>query len=264
MAVGGLKPVVALYSTFLQRAMDQVIHDVALPNLPVVLAIDRSGAVGEDGETHQGFFDIPLLKALPNMTILAPSSAREMESCLRLALGRSGPTAIRYPKARIPCEEEFDAAPFEWGRGVYARRRSLAKVLVCALGPLSHGATKVSDELAEKGILVDVYSLRFANSLDEEYLRDLCSKYTEIVVIEDGAISGGVGESISAVLQRHAVEVRTRLIGFDSMPAPQASREELLKEAGLGEAELMKVLVKIAAPAGGTSVYDKAPLAARW
>jgi 1-deoxy-D-xylulose-5-phosphate synthase len=264
LAAGGLRPVVALYSTFLQRAMDQVIHDVALPNLPVVLAIDRSGAVGEDGETHQGFFDIPLLKALPNMAILAPSSAKEMESFLRLALERSGPTAIRYPKARIPCEEDFDAAKVEWGRGVFARRRSLARVLVCALGPLSHSASKVSDELAEKGILVDVYSLRFANSFDEEYLVSFCSQYAEIIVIEDGAVSGGVGESISAILQRHAVGARTRLIGFGSVPAPQASREELLEEAGLGEAELLKVLEKIAAPAGGTSVYDKSTLVARW
>lgn len=267
LASGGLRPVVALYSTFLQRAVDQVLHDVALPNLPVAFAIDRAGAVGEDGETHQGFFDIPLLKALPNLAILAPSGAGELEACLRFALESFRPVAIRYPKARIPCEEDFESAPLEWGRGVFARRRAAAQVLVLALGPLVHEAAKASDRLADRGAAADVYSLRFASSLDEEYLGALCSRYREILVVEDGAAAGGVGETISAILQKRGAAARLACLGFPSSPAPQASRDMLLAEAGLDEEGILKALESmesIAAPSGGARAYEKLPAVARW
>ncbi|MDP3176636.1 MAG: 1-deoxy-D-xylulose-5-phosphate synthase, partial [Spirochaetaceae bacterium] len=146
LASGGLKPVVALYSTFVQRSIDQVFHDVALPGLPVVLALDRAGAVGEDGETHQGIYDIPVLRAFPNMTILAPASAVELALCLEWALSSGGPVAVRYPKASCPREDAAYSTPLVRGRGVFVRR-SGADTLIVAMGGLVSLAVEASDVL---------------------------------------------------------------------------------------------------------------------
>ncbi|HEY9054808.1 MAG TPA: 1-deoxy-D-xylulose-5-phosphate synthase, partial [Rectinemataceae bacterium] len=167
LATGGLKPVVAIYSTFAQRALDQIIHDVVLPRLGVVFALDRAGAVGEDGETHQGLYDIPLLRGLPGLSVLAPSCEAEMGAFLRAALDRGEPVVLRYPKAEMECSEDFASLPLIWGRGVFARRRQGSRLLVCALGPLVHAAARASDTLARSGLFADVYSLRFASPLDE-------------------------------------------------------------------------------------------------
>lgn len=249
LATGGLKPVVALYSTFIQRAVDQVAHDVALPDLPVVFAVDRAGAVGEDGETHQGLYDIPLLKSIPHMAILAPSDPVEMELFLDYALSRSGPTVLRYPKARVECSDPASAEPLEEGRGLLVRKRRGARALVCALGPFASTAARVSDALASEGVLLDVYSLRFAAPLDAAHFLELVSGYRRIAVYEDGAISGGVGESLAALLAGAPGSISVELHGFDSTPRAQASREELLSEAGLDEPGLTSSLRALAARA---------------
>jgi 1-deoxy-D-xylulose-5-phosphate synthase len=232
LATGGLKPVVALYSTFAQRAVDQIFHDVALPNLHVILALDRAGAVGDDGETHQGLYDIALFRNFPNLTILAPSTSRELSSFLKAALEMNGPCIIRYPKARVPCIDE-PTQELEMGRGVYVRRHPGSRVLVCALGAMVASAIEASESLFNEGESVDVYSLRFVRPLDEEYLVAICSSYDAILTIEDGVKSGGVGEEIVNVILKHGLKSSVRILGFDSMPLPQASREELLCSAGL-------------------------------
>jgi 1-deoxy-D-xylulose-5-phosphate synthase len=264
LATGGLKPVVALYSTFVQRAVDQVLHDVALPNLSVVFALDRAGAVGEDGETHQGLYDISLLRAMPNMSILAPCGSAELDLFLRAALDHGGPVALRYPKAKAECDEKFCLEPLVWGRGVFARRRPNAKLLVCALGPLAHSAARASDRLEALGIPVDVYSLRFAAPLDEDYIAGVCSGYAEIVVAEDGAKIGGVGEALASIISRHSIGAALSLLGFAAAPLPQASRDELLVEAGLDEASLCAFLKAKAEPATARSSYETVPVAAAW
>lgn len=262
LATGGLKPVVAVYSTFLQRALDQVLHDVALPNLDVVFALDRAGAVGEDGETHQGIFDLPLLRSLPNISILAPSCLAEMEAFLRAAIGRGGPVVLRYPKAPIACDESYCAIPLAWGKGVYARRRQGSKVVVVALGPLVQTASRASDRLEEEGVPVDVYSLRFAAPLDEAFLAGLCSGYEEVVVSEDGTTLGGVGEALASICARRSVRVGLSLLGFASIPLPQASRAELLEEAGLDEESLYDLLKTKAGVASTRKLYGKSTLTA--
>jgi 1-deoxy-D-xylulose-5-phosphate synthase len=261
LATGGLKPVVALYSTFLQRAVDQVLHDVALPNLDVVFALDRAGAVGEDGETHQGFFDISLLRSMPHMSILAPASPSEMELFLRASLERGGPVALRYPKAMAECDEAFCLEALVWGRGTFARRRPFSRILVCALGPLAHYAARASDRLEALGLPVDVYSLRFAAPLDEDYVAGICSGYSELVVVEDGSRIGGVGEALASIVARRADGVTVRILGFDPAPPPQASRDELLAGAGLDEASICTFLKPKTEPAGARSSHATIPVA---
>ncbi|HPS14600.1 MAG TPA: 1-deoxy-D-xylulose-5-phosphate synthase [Spirochaetales bacterium] len=242
LAVGGLKPVVAIYSTFLQRAVDQVWHDVALNKLPVIFALDRSGAVGEDGETHQGIYDLPLFKSMPNMTIFAPSCAAEMRMALQAGLDSCGPTLIRYPKAQVENDDPASKSPLQPGRGVFLRKRQAAKTLVCGLGPLAQVAARVSDRLAAEGFTVDVYSIRFVCPLDQAFLASICTQYTSILTVEDGVAAGGVGESIVSLLAQHSIRAQFTVLGFDAVPAPQATREELLHDAHLDEPGLYATL----------------------
>jgi len=237
LAAGGLKPVVALYSTFVQRAVDQVFHDVALPGLPVVIALDRAGAVGEDGETHQGLYDIALLRCLPNLSLIAPASAAELDLALRWAFERGGPVAIRYPKAPCPKEEPAYSAPFAAGRGVFVRR-SGAEVLLVGIGSVLPLAVEASDLLLREGRGADVYSLRFISPLDEDAFLETCSSYRRVIVFEEGVASGGIGEALAALVARRLPRVSFTAVGFPREPFGQASREALLDRAGLSVAAI--------------------------
>ena len=263
MATGGHIPVVAVYSTFMQRAVDQVLHDVALPNLHVVFALDRAGAVGEDGETHQGFYDIPLFKALPNMTMLAPSDGAELVSFLRFAIAQKGPVIVRYPKARIDCKDEECSAPVTMGRGVFLRRDKRSSSLVCALGPVAHTAVKAIDRLEAKGIFSDLYSLRFVSPIDEAYLAEICGNYKQVIIIEEGSKAGGVGETIASILSRRSVHVKVAMLGFSGTPPAQASREELLGDAGLDEDGLYSLIERLAVDTNIMRIHETKPVAAR-
>jgi 1-deoxy-D-xylulose-5-phosphate synthase len=229
MASAGLRPVVALYSTFAQRALDQVLLDVAIPCLPVVLALDRAGAVGEDGETHQGIFDIALFRSFPNLSILAPASGVELALCLEWALDSGRPAVIRYPKAACPREEAAYAEPLVAGRGVFVRR-SGAETLVVALGGLVAQAVAAADAPA------DVYSLRFVAPFDEEAFLEAVSPYARAIIVEDGVARGGFGEYLVSLIASRLPRVAAQAAGFPSAPFPQASREELLAMAGLDAA----------------------------
>jgi 1-deoxy-D-xylulose-5-phosphate synthase len=248
LASEGLRPVVALYSTFAQRAVDQVLHDVALPCLPVVLALDRAGAVGEDGETHQGIYDIALFRSFPNLSILAPASAGELTLFLEWALDSGRPAVIRYPKAQCPREEESYAEPLVAGRGVFVRR-SGAESLVVALGGLVAPAAQASDallrEAAEGGSPADmprsrggadVYSLRFVAPFDEESFLEAASPYARVLVVEDGVARGGFGEYLVSLIASRLPRVSAASAGFPSAPFAQASRDQLLARAGLDAA----------------------------
>ena len=250
MASAGLRPVVALYSTFAQRAVDQILHDVALPCLPVVIALDRAGAVGEDGETHQGIYDIALFRSFPNLSILAPSSAIELDTCLEWALNLGRPAIIRYPKAPCPEEEKAYAEPLVAGRGVFVRRWG-AECLIVALGGLVPNAAKAADELfleaassaAERSDALqplalcrggaDLYSLRFVRPLNEEAFLEAVSPYARVLVVEEGVAVGGLGEYLVALIASRLPRVQASAAGFPSMPLPQGTRDEQLASARL-------------------------------
>ncbi|MGA2548071.1 MAG: 1-deoxy-D-xylulose-5-phosphate synthase [Rectinemataceae bacterium] len=234
-ASAGLRPVVALYSTFVQRAVDQVFHDVALPGLPVVIALDRSGAVGEDGETHQGLYDIAIFRSFPNLAILAPASGAELALCLEWALDSGKPAVIRYPKAACPREEKAYAEALESGRGVFVRR-SGAETLLVALGALVAPSVEASDALLRDGSSggADVYSLRFVAPFDEDFFLDAAAPYARVIVLEEGVARGGFGEYLVSLIATRLPRVAATAVGFPSEPFAQGSRDELLARAGLG------------------------------
>ncbi|MDB5083144.1 MAG: 1-deoxy-D-xylulose-5-phosphate synthase [Bacilli bacterium] len=202
LACAGLRPVFAVYSTFLQRAYDQVIHDVCIQNLPVLFAIDRAGLVGADGETHQGVFDVSYLRAIPNLSILMPKDENELQHMLYTATTMDGPCAVRYPRAEgrgVPLDTEFKLIPF--GKAEVLREGS-DKIAILALGPTAvHMAELAADELQEDRINVTVINMRFVKPLDEELLLELAGRGFRIVTIEECALAGGMA---SAILETYA------------------------------------------------------------
>jgi 1-deoxy-D-xylulose-5-phosphate synthase len=250
LAARGQKPVVAVYSTFLQRAVDQVVHDVAIQTLPVVFALDRAGFVPDDGETHQGLFDIGLLRAVPNLVLLAPASGGELEAMLAWSLASGRPCAIRYPKTACPHETAALAAPLETGRGVFLRE-SGARLLLACTGGLYPQAAEAADRLAGEGIAADLYHFRFLKPLDEDYLARLLDGYDAVVVVEEGVASGGIGEAVAGLAARRLCRARLVLLSApDAFPA-QGSRDELLAAAGLDAAGIaLRASAAWRAPAG--------------
>jgi 1-deoxy-D-xylulose-5-phosphate synthase len=231
MAIAGLRPVVAIYSTFMQRALDQVIHDVAIPRLPVIFALDRAGLVAGDGETHQGIFDISIFSAVPGLAILAPANRSEMELSLRWALERHGPVMIRYPKAVCAPEFEELKAPLEEGRGAFVRHHH-SEVLLMALGGILPEVLKATHILNLRGISSDVYSVRFVKPLDGDYIRSIISLYSRVVLVEEAAQRGGFGEHIAGLLRGDGSLWFRWLALPDSFPS-HGSRADLLRACAL-------------------------------
>jgi 1-deoxy-D-xylulose-5-phosphate synthase len=203
MACEGLRPVVAIYSTFMQRAYDQLIHDVALQKLPVTLALDRAGLVGADGKTHQGAFDIAYLRCIPNLVVMAPSDEQELRRMLATALAYDGPAAFRFPRGSgigVPIEP---AEPLPIGKGRILRNAGpRPDVLVAALGTPAHVAAAAADLLQKEGIGVTVFDARFAKPLDEELLCALAASVRRVVTVEEGTLAGGFGSACLEAFER--------------------------------------------------------------
>ncbi|MFP4179276.1 MAG: 1-deoxy-D-xylulose-5-phosphate synthase [Spirochaetaceae bacterium] len=232
LALSGLKPVIAIYSTFMQRAVDQVIHDVALPGLPVIIAMDRSGMVGGDGETHQGLYDIPLFRSIPGMRIVAPATSGEMNLILEWALSISAPVMIRYPKDICPEQKNEETPPIIEGRGAFVEENS-GDMLLVSVGGLYSQARKAVNILTREGMHIDLYNLRFIKPLDDEYLTDLFSRYSHVMLIEDGAERGGVGEALASAVLKSAIKTEYVWYGVPDKFYPQAERDELIRLSGL-------------------------------
>lgn len=229
LAAAGMRPIVAIYSTFLQRAVDQIIHDTALQNLPVIFAVDRAGAVPGDGETHQGLFDISLLRPVPNISILCPASEKEMDLMLEWALRQDQPAVIRYPKCECPKEELEFASEIITGRGVLIKNSKKSRVLIVCIGGIYREAREAANLLAYKGIFTDIYNMRFAKPIDEFYFLEVAEKYSDIVFVEDGAEAGGVSAYLSGLLKHK----NTEILAFSDMFFPQGSRQEIFEAAGM-------------------------------
>jgi 1-deoxy-D-xylulose-5-phosphate synthase len=242
LAAAGMKPVVAVYSTFLQRAVDQVIHDVAMPGHSVVFALDRAGLVGNDGATHQGIFDIALFKSIPGITLCSPASAEEVRMMLEYGLNTNGPVIIRYPKDSCYSGTGDTALPLVPGRGVFVSREN-SECLLLGTGGLVSEMMEAASVLGRKGYSVDVYNLRFLQPLDEEYLASLISSYKMVFCAEDGIVSGGIGEEIGNFIQQHHIPVLYRNLGVKGIFPGQAYRKELLKQTGLDGASLASEII---------------------
>ncbi|MEW5814948.1 MAG: 1-deoxy-D-xylulose-5-phosphate synthase [Spirochaetota bacterium] len=243
LARAGLRPIVAIYSTFIQRAVDQVIHDVALPHLPVIFALDRAGLVGEDGETHQGVFDIPLFRGIPGITILSPGDAWEMRRMLEYAFSLESPVIIRYPKA--PCREKLavESEPIASGKGVFIGG-SGGDVLFIATGGILEDVIEAADSLCKRGIQSDVYNVRFIKPVDEDYLAEIIKPYRLVVSVEDGSLGGGLGEYLASFIQREKIESDFRFLGVPDRFIPHARRNELIGLCGLDRVTLAEYVRK--------------------
>ncbi|MDR2484923.1 MAG: 1-deoxy-D-xylulose-5-phosphate synthase [Treponema sp.] len=232
LAAQGLRPVVAVYSTFIQRAVDQVIHDVAIQRLPVVFALDRAGFVSDDGETHQGLFDVALFRPIPNMTILAPAGGGELKRMLDWAFTEPRPTMIRYPKRSCPPEIDVLSRPLERGRGVFIREWGV-NLCLAFTGSLYPEVWDAADRLLEANIAADMYNLRFLKPVDEHYLADLMNRYETVVFIEEGVLEGGFGEYAAELASRRGCTAQVHTLGVSDQYVSQGKREELLHSNGL-------------------------------
>jgi len=238
LAARGLRPVAAIYSTFIQRSVDQVIHDASLQNLPVIFALDRAGFVGADGETHQGLFDISLFRSSPNMTILAPASENEMRLMMGWALAKNdGPVIIRYPKAYCPDECPAFSQPVQTGRGVFVTEERKGHVCLLFTGSLYREALEAVEILNQQGIQADLYNLRFLKPVDEDYIAGLMNEYKLTAIIEEGIKEGGLGEYLTSIASLRNCKSKTLVLAAQSNffegNRALGTREELLAENGL-------------------------------
>jgi 1-deoxy-D-xylulose-5-phosphate synthase len=236
LAARGLKSVAAIYSTFIQRGVDQVIHDAALQKLPVILALDRSGFVGEDGETHQGLFDISLFRPVPGMRILSPAGAAELTLMLDWALekaaGPGGPIAIRYPKGEAPAEEAAFSQPLAEGRGVWISGPAEAaegRICLAFTGGLYGEVRRAAEILAGRGLRADCYNLRFLKPVDEDYLASIMDRYGLTVFAEEGIREGGFGEYALALARMRNCGGRVLVLAVEGDFEGLGTRRELLK-----------------------------------
>ncbi len=227
LAIGGYKPVVAIYSTFLQRAYDQVIHDVAIQKLPVLFAIDRAGIVGADGQTHQGAFDISYLRCIPDMVIMTPSDENECRQMLYTGYHyQSGPSAVRYPRGNGRGVELHPLAALPIGKGRVLREGNTLAIL--NFGTLLPEAEQVANEM--NATLVD---MRFAKPLDEQLILDMAARHSSLVTLEENAIMGGAGSGVNEVLMAHRQVVPVLNLGLPDSFIPQGTQDEARDAVGL-------------------------------
>ncbi len=241
LALGGMKPVVAIYSTFLQRAYDQVLTEVCLQKLPVVFALDRSGVTGRDGETHQGSFDIAYLSSMPNMTVLAPKDGPELAAMLQYALNLNAPVAIRYPRGKAADLTEY-ALPAGVNRPQQMKDGKYMCILAAGAGV--EDGLKASAILEESGIHCAVYNLRVLKPLNESFLEGIFRDYRHVITLEDGDAFEGVGTRIAALAAEKQADCRIMVLGWPDRFIEHGSTEELKKRYGLDAPGIAETAVK--------------------
>ncbi|MDC3152949.1 1-deoxy-D-xylulose-5-phosphate synthase [SAR86 cluster bacterium] len=231
------KPIVAIYSTFLQRAYDQLIHDVAVQNLDVTFAIDRAGLVGEDGPTHSGNYDIAFMRCIPNLLIMTPSNEQETRDLLTTAYYYNGPAAVRYPRGSGPnVKLEKEIKSFEIGKANLIREGK-KEIIFLNFGALLEEAKAVCDNLD-----LTLIDMRFVKPLDSEMLLTYLNKANFFVSLEDGSIAGGAGSAVQEFCMEHNIKIRSKLFGIEDKFIEHASREEMLEEANLTSIKIERVL----------------------
>ncbi|MEW6359604.1 MAG: 1-deoxy-D-xylulose-5-phosphate synthase [Planctomycetota bacterium] len=230
LAAGGAKPVAAIYSTFLQRAFDQVFHELCLQDLPVVLAMDRAGVVGRDGATHNGVYDIAYLRCLPNIVLMSPSNGPELAAMLRFAVRLGKPCAIRYPRAAAPTES-WPVPPIQLGKAVALRQGADGAIL--AYGAMVEAALLAAEKLAREGMNLSIVNMRFAKPIDADMLRDVLTEQPFCLTVEDHAAAGGFGAAILAAAASLDLAQKVRVVGLPDEFIEHGPRDAILKKMGL-------------------------------
>ena len=236
LACEGVKPVVAIYSTFLQRAYDQLIHDVALQDLDVTFAVDRAGEVGADGATHAGIFDLSYARCVPNMAVLAPADEAECRALLQTAWNHSGPALVRYPRGTgMGAEPAQDLVTLPWGKGEI--RREGAGIAILSFGSLLDRALRVAEVLG-----ASVANMRFVKPLDGELVRQLAQNHGFLVTLEENVVAGGAGAGVGEFLAQQGIEVPLLHFGLPDRYIEQATQDEQLEQAGLGVSQILETI----------------------
>jgi 1-deoxy-D-xylulose-5-phosphate synthase len=236
MACEGLKPVVAIYSTFLQRAYDQFIHDVAVQNLDVTFAIDRAGIVGADGATHTGSFDIAFSRCIPNVILMAPATGEEMFSLLNTAYQYPGPAMVRYPRDSVaqPAAINIDDC-VEIGRALQTRKGKRAALLV--FGSLYNLAEPIAEDFD-----LSLVNMRFIKPLDEALITTLAAEHDYLITLEDASIIGGAGSAVLEYLSDQGIHSALLRLGLDDSFPSQGSREQVLEDYGIDPVSIRKTI----------------------
>lgn len=232
LATQNILPFCVIYSTFLQRAMDQLIHDIALQNLPVVICVDRAGLVGEDGATHHGVFDLAMLRSVPNMVVAAPMTGKELRNMLYSAqLNRKGPIAIRYPRGKVPdqdWQQNFEMIPEGVGRCLQQGE----KIAVISIGAAGNNVSEALQKLENEGIRPSHYDLRFLKPIDETLLHQAFKAHSTIITVEDGTVKGGMGSAVLEFANQHQYHNKVNILGIPDAFIPHGSPAQLQKYCG--------------------------------
>lgn len=236
-ATKGLKPIVAIYSTFLQRGYDQLIHDIALQNLNVVFAIDRAGLVGADGATHSGSFDLSFLRCIPNLVIMAPSDAQEMYKMLNTAFITEGPVCVRYPRSQSQQTEYQSSDVIEIGKAKIIKKGVKNAIL-------SFGTTMQEALIAAEKINATLVDMRFIKPLDEKLIKELSLNHERLISIEDNVVSGGAGSAISECLQRNNIKTPLTILGLPDEFSEQGTQNELYALYGINSETIVNAAEK--------------------
>ena len=245
LAAEGKKAFCAIYSSFLQRGYDQLVHDVAIQKLPVVFCIDRAGFAGADGPTHHGLYDIAYMRTVPNMVISSPLNEQDLRDMMFTASTfEDASWAIRYPRGGatgMEMREGFQS--IEIGKGVTLREGD--DVAVLSFGPIGKYVTTAANELAKEGINIGHYDMRFAKPLDEELIDAICQKYSHIITLEDGAKMGGFGSAVAEYLIEKEHRPSVKIMGIPDVIVEHGTQEELHNEVGIGVEGIKEIVMKI-------------------
>ncbi len=262
LATAGMRPVVGIYSSFLQRAYDQIIHDVCIQNLPVIFALDRAGFAGDDGRTHHGVYDFSYLRCIPNMTVMAPKDENELRHMLATAIAHTaGPIAIRYPRGAgvgVPLTEALTPLPI--GRSETIRNGS--DVAILGVGSTVITAERAADELAQDNIQATVVNARFVKPLDETLILDLARTHGALVTVEENAAMGGFGSAVLELLSAHGLATPVKVLGIPDRIFEQASQGRLREIAGLGVPDIVAAARQVVSQRRATTVSAAEPVAA--
>lgn len=242
LALGGLRPVVAIYSSFLQRAVDQILHDVCMQNLPVVFAVDRAGLVGSDGETHHGCFDLSYLSMMPNMTVMAPKNKWELSDMLKFAIRQKSPVAIRYPRGEAYTGLEDYRAPIEMGKAEILEKGK--EIAILAVGNMVRTAVQVTENLRNCRYEPTLVNMRFVKPLDMDLLEILREDHSLIVTMEENVKSGGFGEQIMTYYGSRLQSPAVRIVAIEDKFVPHGSVEDLMHQQQMDSASVTERILR--------------------
>lgn len=242
LALGGLRPVVAIYSSFLQRAVDQILHDVCMQNLPVVFAVDRAGLVGSDGETHHGCFDLSYLSMMPNMTVMAPKNKWELSDMLKFAIRQKSPVAIRYPRGEAYIGLEDYRAPIEMGKAEILEKGK--EIAILAVGNMVRTAVQVTENLRNCGYEPTLVNMRFVKPLDMDLLEILREDHSLIMTMEENVKSGGFGEQVMTYYGSRLHSPAVRIVAIEDQFVPHGSVEDLMHQQQMDSASVTERILR--------------------